>query len=299
VRQGTALLLVGLLLACGGKSAPPSGPPEDEVFGRLMHSAHRALELEQPASAARLYARALTRARERDDAAAIDDAAFGQATAALAHGDAVGAQTVAAGARRELARRARPASAGLLLAEATALHRLGKLQEADMLAAAVVARGVEDPAAASRATFLRGLVAATRRDLHGVLAARAALGDPGAPAFQADAAELEALAAQLRGDAHTAQLRATAARAARQLALDYRGLSRALALEGHAVGQLGNPGAAADLLLRAGRGAAERGEILDARRWLMEAEAQAIQGGVRSVAAEARRTAAALPRMAR
>jgi hypothetical protein len=49
-------------------------------------------------------------------------------------------------------------------------------------------------------------------------------------------------------------------------------------------------------LLRAGRGAAERGEILDARRWLMEAEAQAIQGGVRGVAAEARRTAAALAR---
>jgi hypothetical protein len=296
VRQGAALLFAGLLLACGGSSAPPPGPPEDEVFSRLMHSAHRALELEQPASAARLYARAVARARERDDAAAIDDAAFGQATAALAHGDAVGAQTVASEARRELVRRGRPASAGLLLAEATALHRLGQLEAADALAAAVVERGVEDPVATSRATFLRGLGAAARRDLRGVLTARAALGDPGTPAFQADAAELEALAALLRGDARTAQVRATAARAARQVALDYRGLSRALALEGRALGQLGNPGAAADLLLRAGRGAAERGENLDARRWLMEAEALAIQGGARGVAAEARRTAAALAR---
>jgi hypothetical protein len=296
VRHGAALLLASLLLACGGDAPPLPGPPEDEVLGQLMNSAHRALELEQPKVAARLYARALARARERDDAAAINDAAFGQATAALAHGDAVGALAVAAEVRGELARRARPASVGLLLAEATALYRLGRMQEADALAAAVVARGAEDPAAAFRAIFLRGLSAAEQRDLRGVLAARAALGNPSMPAFQADAAELEALAALLRGDAHTAQVQAAAARGARQVALDYRGLSRALVLEGRALGRLGNPGAAADMLLRAGRGAAERGEVADARRWLTEAEAQARQGGAGSIAAEARRTAATLAR---
>ncbi len=131
------LLLAALLAsACGGAvqdGAAQNGAAEDEVLTRLAGSATRALELDQPQSAAQLYARALARARERDDAARMDDMAFGQATAALAQGDAGAALAVTQEVRTELSRRGRAASPRLLLAEATALQRLGRAAAADLL----------------------------------------------------------------------------------------------------------------------------------------------------------------------
>jgi hypothetical protein len=271
VPPGAALLLALSLAACGGRTPPEAaGPPPDEVLTRMAESAQGALDLDQPETAARLYARALTRARERDDAEAIDAMAFGQATAALAHGDNRGALTVAEEVRAGLARRGRGASAGLLLAEATARFRLNQAPEAERLARAVTAR-IEAPEAGRRAWFLLGLIAASRGDLAGVSAARGALGEDDRPAFRADAVELEGVAALLRGDAAIAEARAAGAAGLRQVALDYRGLSRALALQGAAAARLGDRERAADLLLRAGRSAAERGETSDARLWLTEA----------------------------
>lgn len=266
------LLSVLILVACGGRAPPEAGPPRDEVLIRAAEAAQAALDLDQPESAARLYARALARARERDDPEAIDAMAFGQATAALAHGDARAALNVAQEVRLNLARRGRRASAGLLLTEATAQFRLGRLDEAERLARAVTTRAVEAPEAALRAHFLLGLAAGARGDLAGVAAARAAVGAPERPAFHADAAELEAVAALLRGDAGIALARGQAAAALRQEALDYRGLSRALALQGEAMARLGEPERAADLLRRAGRSAEERGEAADARLWLAQAD---------------------------
>jgi hypothetical protein len=68
----------------------------------------------------------------------------------------------------------------------------------------------------------------------------------------------------------------------RREALDYRGLGRALALEAEAAGREGDLAAAADLLRRAGRGAAARGETASAQRWLAQAQAlaQALATGV-------------------
>ncbi|MGG5809081.1 hypothetical protein [Falsiroseomonas sp. CW058] len=259
-----------LLAACGGRAAPEAVAPRDEVLERAAEAAQGALDLDQPEAAARLYARALTRARERDDPAAIDSMAFGQATAALAHGDASGALAVAQEVRAALARRGRGASAGLLLAEATAQFRLGRLDEAQRLGRVVAARG-EAPDAQRRAWFLLGLVAGARGDAAGVATARAALGEAAQPAFRADIVELEAVSALLRGDAGFAAARAETAAGLRQAAIDYRGLSRALALQGAALARLGEADRAADLLLRAGRSAAERGERPDARLWLAEA----------------------------
>jgi hypothetical protein len=264
------LAVLLLLAACGGRAATEAGPPRDEVLERMAESAQGALDNNEPESAARLYARALTRARERDDPAAIDAMAFGQATAALAHGDNRGALSVAREVREGLARRGRGASAGLLLAEATALFRLGQVPEAERLARAVTTRA-EAPEAGRRAWFLLGLIAGTRGDLAGVAAARGTLGEVTAPAFRADAIELEAVAGLLRGDANFALARAATAAELRQVAIDYRGLSRALALQGAAMARLGDRDRAADLLLRAGRSAAERGEVADARLWLAEA----------------------------
>lgn len=287
-----ALLVLALLLAaCGGRAAP-EGPPRDTVLDRAADSARDALNQDQPAVAARLYARALDRARERDDAAAIDAMGFGQATAALAHGDAPAALSVARQVRAGLARRGRGASAGLLLAEATALFRLGRMTEAEALARVVAGRGAEHPAAALRAHFLLGLLAAGRGELAGVLAARAAIGAPRDPAFRADAVELEGAAALLRGDAARARLHAATAADLRRDSLDYRGLSRALALQGAALERLGDPVAAADAWLRAGQGAAMRGEAADARRWL--AEARRLAGGRAELLAAIDRAAEAL-----
>ena len=220
----TALpLLAG---ACGGRGDPPPPRAEDEVLARANQAAHAALELERPGEAARLYAAALARARERDDPAAIADAAIGQATAALAAGEARVAFEVAREVREGLARRGLQAPAALALAEATALYRLGRAAEAAAMASAVAARGAEDAEAAARAAFLVGLIAADRGDARGLDAARAALAgaEPRTPAFRADLAELEARTALLRGDARAAAAHAAMATAARRDALDYRGL---------------------------------------------------------------------------
>jgi hypothetical protein len=293
VTRLAALVLLVVLAGCGGRAAP-QGPPPDGVLDRAADSARDALNQDQPAVAARLYARALARARERDDAAAIDAMAFGQATSALAHGDAAAALAVAQEVRAGLARRGRGVSAGLLLAEATALFRLGQVPQAEVQARAVSTRGAENAEAALRAQFLLGLIAAQRQDARGVAAARAAIGAPADIAFRADAVELDAAAALLRGDPAAARVQAVTAAELRRQALDYRGLSRALAAEAAALERLGEPVAAADAYLRAGRGAAERGEAADARRWL--GEAQRLAGGEPGLGSAIRQARAALDR---
>lgn len=289
--------LAGLLLAgCGGGSAPPEpGPAQDEVLARLARAGMGALDLDEPESAARLYGQALERARERDDAQAIADTGFGQATALLAQGDAPGALRAAREVRADLARRGVTQPPRLMLVEATALHRLGRNAEAAPLAAAVTARGEADAAAALRAWFLLGLIAAAHGDGAGLEAARAALRGAEQPAFRADAVELAAHRALLRREDREAAALA-AAGTLRQDSLDYRGVARALALEGEARARLGEREAAADLLLRAGQSAAMRGERADARRWLEAAARLAEAAGRPALRAEARRSLAVLDR---
>jgi hypothetical protein len=118
VRIGTVRLAVYAALAllsgaCGGRSDPSPSRVEDKVLARANQAAQAALELERPAEAARLYAAALARARERDDPAAIADAGLGQAAAALAAGEARAALEVAREVGVELARRGLRASPSL------------------------------------------------------------------------------------------------------------------------------------------------------------------------------------------
>jgi hypothetical protein len=288
-----ALLAAG---ACGGRGDPSPPRVEDEVLARANQAAHAALELERPAEAARLYAAALARARERDDPAAIADAGIGRSTAALAAGEAGAALEAAREVAAELARRGLRAPPALALAEATALYRLGRPAEAQAIASGVALRGAEDAEAAARAVFLVGLVAAERGDPSGLDAARAALAgvEPRSAAFRADLAELDARAALLRGDAPAAAVQADAAAGARREALDYRGLGRALTLQAEATRRLGDALGAADLLLRAGRGAAARGETSEARRWLGDARALAARAGALRVERQAQEALASL-----
>ena len=293
MRVVAALLLLALA-SCGGSRHVER--PDDEVLDRMATSAQRALELEQPSSAASLYGRALARARERDDPGAIADMAFGQATATLATGDAVGAQRIAQDVRQDLERRNRAATPSLILVEAAALQRLGRPSQAEPLARQVVLRAPEDPPAALRARFLLGLIAAQRGDLAEVTTQQAALAGAADPAFQADAVELAAHAALLRGAPQPAAADAAAAQLLRQPATDYRGLSRALALEGAARAALGDLRFAGDLFLRAGQGAAQRGERADAERWLAEAGRLARAASDPALATAVRRTEASLRR---
>ncbi|HYI83806.1 MAG TPA: hypothetical protein VEX11_11425 [Acetobacteraceae bacterium] len=77
--------------------------------------------------------------------------------------------------------------------------------------------------------------------------------------------------------------------------MDYRGLGRTPALQAQAVRRLGDLAGAADLLLRAGRGAAARGEAAEARRWLGDG-ALAPQGRAHGVGRQAQEAMAALRR---
>jgi hypothetical protein len=75
----------------------------------------------------------------------------------------------------------------------------------------------------------------------------------------------------LRSDPSRARQQAARAAELRQTTLDYRGLARALAIEGAAAERTGNKIAAADLFLRAGRSASVQGDKTSARDWLRRA----------------------------
>ncbi|MEI6161015.1 MAG: hypothetical protein WCP77_14355, partial [Roseococcus sp.] len=283
-------LALPLLAACGS-TPPPAPPPPDETLGRAARAGRLALELDRPAEAARLYGTALGRARERDDAAAIADTGIGLAAADLARSRNAEALRTAREVRAELLRRGAPVPDALLLVEALALFRTGDVTAAQNTAAQI---GTEDADIARRAWFLRGLIAAGCGDQAGLAEARAALGEPEGRAFRADARELAAAAALATGDAAGARRLAIEAATLRREGLDYRGLGRALALEAEAAQRLGETTAAADLLLRAGRGAAARNEFTEARRWLTAAETLARQARLPEVASAARSTLRAM-----
>ena len=64
-----ALLLLLVLLADCGRSAPEAGaPPTDEMLQGEMHAGQLAFELERNEEAAAQYRTALNRAQARDDA---------------------------------------------------------------------------------------------------------------------------------------------------------------------------------------------------------------------------------------
>ncbi len=277
-------LALPLLAACGSTPAP-APPPPDETLGRAARAGRLALELDRPAEATRLYGTALARARERDDASAIADAGIGLAAAELARNRNSAALATSREVQAELLRRNAPVPDALRLTEALALYRTGDLAGAGRVAGAITG---DDADVLRRAWFLRGLVAAGRGDAAGLAAARAALGEPEARGFRADARELAARAALDAGDGPDARRLAAEAAQLRREGLDYRGLSRALALEAEAARRQGENAAAADLLLRAGRGAAARNEFAEARRWLQQSETLARQARAPEIATAAR-----------
>ncbi|WP_027284708.1 hypothetical protein [Rubritepida flocculans] len=266
MRRAPAFLLL-LLAACGG--ARPEPPPVDQTLRNHLAAGRLALEAARHEEAARQYGLALERARARDSAEDIAEAATGRAAALLAQGAARTALEEAEAARRALERRAAPVPATLRLAEATARYRAGDAPGARALLEPWPEGGEAE--AAQRAAFLLGLIAAEAGDAEALSRARARLGAPAARGLRADAEELAARAALLAEDGAGAEAAALRALEDRRAALDDRGVTRALALAADAAARQGAREREADYALRAGQAAAARGELREARALLERA----------------------------
>jgi hypothetical protein len=258
-----------LLAHCSGSPPDAGAPAIDEVLQSQTHAGQLAFELERSEEAAEQYRMALSRAQARDDPDAIGNMGYNLAVAELRANAPDKALTDARATRIELERRGATPFPSLLLAEATALYRTGAAAEADRAARRI--QRSEDADAIARATFLRGLIADDGGDEAGLATAADALTTAKTPPFEADSAELSARLALRRGDPARAREQAAHAAGLRQATLDYRGLARALAIEGVAVERAGDKIAAADLFLRAGRSAAAQGDKTSARDWLRRA----------------------------
>ena len=260
--------LLLLLVACSSSSDQP-GPPEDQTLVRHEQAGKIAADLDRPEEAVVQFEAALKQAQARDDLQAIADLSFSLAVAQLRANRPQDALATTQLARAELVRRGSQPAPPLLLAEASALYRLGRQDDADSLATTIEAAG--DANAAAGASFLRGLIADQAGDEAGLRNALARLSGVSAPLRMADRQELQARLALRQDDLAGARAAAKQAAGIRQEALDYRGMVRALAVAGQAAERAGDNEAAADLYLRAGRSAAAQSDSDTARPWLEKA----------------------------
>lgn len=261
--------LLVLLCACSSADKPPPGPPEDQALVRHEQAGKVAYDLDRPDEAVAQFEAALTQAEARDDLQAIADLSFNLAVAQLRANRPQDALTTTQRARAELIRRGRQPFPALLLAEATALYRLGKRDQADGVAAEVETMADFDSAAG--ASFLRGLIADESDNEAGLRAATDRLSGAGAPLRVADRMELSARLLLRRHSFPQAHAAAMEAAGIRQEGLDYRGMARVLAVAALAAEQSGDRELAADLYLRAGRSAAAQSDVDTARPWLERA----------------------------
>jgi hypothetical protein len=260
-----------LLLLFGCSNSTPAGPPIDEMLQRQTRAGDLAYTLERPDEAIAQYRLALTRAKARDDTAAIGNLGYNLAVAELRAGAADRALAVIGETQQELARRGAGTFPALDLAEATALYRLNRWDQA---AVALAAIGPDaDAQTMAQSIFLKGMIADHRGDRAALAAAVAGLQPGDSVLLRADAAELAARLALRDGDAKRAEVQAETAAALRRDGLDYRGLARTLALAGESAAQSGDRTKAASLFLRAGRSAEAQGDSASARQWLAQAAA--------------------------
>jgi hypothetical protein len=209
----------------------------------------------------------------------------------MARGQAREARDAAESVRLDIERRGATAPPTLRLAEATARYRAGDVPGARVLLDPWREEG--DAEAAQRAAFLLGLLAAEARDGEALARARARLGTPTRRGLRADAEELAARAALLAGNGAESEAASLRALADRREALDFRGVTRALELAADAAAMRNAREREADYALRAGEGAAARGETADARRLLERARRL---GGDAAFQRAVTQSIAALPR---
>lgn len=288
MRQWWVLVVPIVLAGCSGSQR--SAVPQDTVLQRDARAGQLALSLERPTEAAAQYKAALIRAEARDDANAIGDYGYDLAVAQLAANKPRAALASARLTRTELARRGVAPFPALLLVEAAALYRTGAKWDADRLAMRVEAGN--DPAAAARATFLRGLIADEVGNESELRAALGRLGHPSSLEERADADELVARFDTRSGRFAPAASDAAQAVELRRTAMDYRGMARGLAVEAAAVAHEGDVTEAANLYMQAGQSAAAQGDAVSARRWVHRAlaldDGPALRQSARQTLAELR-----------
>jgi tetratricopeptide (TPR) repeat protein len=293
-----ALLAALFVAACSG-SPSDAGPPPDRRLEQTNSAGSRALALNQTAEAIKQYRVALMLAYERDDAGAIGDVGYNLAVAQLRAGAAADAARTVREIRTELDRRHKPPPAELVLVQAAVAYRLGAPEEALAAVQEVLARSPLDRETASRAWYIRGAVLADRGDAQGLAQALAAIPPSAQPDQEGDRLELSGRAALLASASDRAAREFEQAADQRRLALDYRGMARALALAGAAVERQGRAADAAVLFLRAGRSASLQGDAATARTLLDRADQLARQSGAADVSADVERVkkaAAAAPK---
>ena len=291
LRRWLALPAAMALGACGGAPADP-GPPGDVRIERASNAGAQALALDQPVEAARQYRQALAHAYERDDADAIADLGFNLAVAQLRAGAADEALRTVRQTRAELERRRRPVLPELMLVEAAAAWRMGAADRAFAAAQDVLSASPLSPDTAARAWFIQGLVFSQRGDAVGVGRALSALRASTQPDLEADRLELQGHAARLAGSHAPAARAFEDAVDQRRIALDYRGMARALAHAGDASLSAGRTVDAAALLMRAGRSALFHGDTAAGRALLERAAGLARQAGATSIVDEVARVIA-------
>lgn len=264
-----AVVVVALLLmdACG--SSHQAAAPDDTLMRRDAHAADLALSLERPNEAIEHYKQALDRARARDDATAIGDYGYDIAVAQLMANEPRQALDTIRTTRAELALRGAASFPTLDLAEATACYRVGDKATSDMLAAHVEASA--DPAAAARASFLRGLIADDTGNMAGLNQAIDRLAGARSPDQQADRDELLARRDLRLGAFASAAEEAEHSAELRRQELDYRDMARVLAVAADAEAHAGRTDLAAALYMRAGQSAAAQNDAEAARAWLHRA----------------------------
>ena len=284
---GLAMLL--LLAGCGSSKPADEGPPPDQRLEQANRAGTRALAMNQTEQAIKQYRAALVIAYERDDAAAIGDVGYNLAVAQLHAGAAPEAARTAREVRAELERRKQAPPPELLLVQAAAAYRQGAGDEALALAQEVLARAPLPPETATRAWYIRGVVSADRGDAQGLAQALAAIPPSAQPDQEADRHELAGRAAVLAGADDRAASEFDQAADQRRLALDYRGMARALSLAGDTALRQGRTEEAAILFLRAGRSALLQGDTGTGRGLLDKADSLAKQSGATGVSAEVAR----------
>lgn len=281
---GIAVLLA--LTGCGGSKPADEGPPTDQRLEQANRAGTRALATNQTKEAIKQYRAALVLAYERDDAAAIGDVGYNLAVAQLRAGATTEAARTVREVWAELARRKQAPPPELILVQAAAAYRLGAGDEALALAQEVLARAPLPPETATRAWYIRGAVSADRGDAQGLAQALAAIPPSTQPDQEADRHELAGRAALLAGASDRAAVEFEQAADQRRLALDYRGMARALSFAGDAVLRQGRTEEAAVLFLRAGRSALLQGDTATGRTLIDRADALARQSGAADIRAE-------------
>jgi tetratricopeptide (TPR) repeat protein len=290
-----ALAFFVVLAGCGGGTPPDQGPPPDRRLEQANQAGTRALTLNQTSEAIKQYRAALALAYVRDDAVAISDVGYNLALAQLRAGAPADAARTVREIRAELDRRRVPPPAELVLVQAAAAYRLGATDEAMAAAQEVLRRTPLPPEAATRAWYIIGTVSADRGDAPGLAQAIAAIPPSTQPDQEADRHELNGRAALAFGAQDRAANEFELAADQRRLALDYRGMARALSLAGEAVLRLGRTADAAVFFLRAGRSALLQGDGTTGRALLERADQLARQSGATGVSAEVERVRKAAP----